>query len=173
MEAEPGFDFGKGLDGQIAAWARAWLRTGDEEGLAEAGGVGGGDVGAAIADEDGPGEVNAVVAGGAEEHAGGGFAVFMLAAELALAVLRMVGAVIDGGKHNALFGQPGAHPVHQLLKLRGAVESAGDAALVGDDDEPVAKLLGGAAEREDSVQETDVGRPVEKPDFMVDYAVAV
>ena len=173
MGLEPGFGLGEGLDGEVRAGAGFGFGARDEEGLAKAGGIGGGDVGAAVANQDGLREVKREIAGGAEEHAGRGFAVFVLVLVLADAVLGMVGAVVDGDEGDALFLELCGHPVHERFEVGGGVEAARDAGLVGDDDQLVAKRLGGAAEGEDAVDEADVGGAVEVADLVVDDAVAV
>ena len=81
------------------------LGSGEQEGLAQACSVGGGDVGAAVANQDGLGEIEVEVSGGAEEHAGAGLAVFVLAFVEADAVLGVVGAVVDGVERCALRGE--------------------------------------------------------------------
>ena len=64
------------------------------------GGGGGGYVGAAVAYEGGLAEVEGEIAGGAEEHSGAGFAVFVVAAVLAEA-FGVVWAVVDGVQGDA------------------------------------------------------------------------
>ena len=113
------------------------------------------------------------VAGGAEHHAGAGFAVLVLALVLADAVLGVVGAVVDGVEVDALEGEFGAHPGHEGVEGLLGVEAACDARLVGDDDQLVAEGLGGEAEREDAFDPAHVFRAVEIADLVVDDAVAV
>lgn len=161
------------LDGEVSTRARGGFGAGEEEGLAKVGSVGGGYVGAAVADHNGAREVEGVVAGGAEQHAGGGLAVFVVALEFADAVLGVVRAVVDGVEGGSFAGELGAHPGHEVLELLRGVEAAGDAGLVGDDDQAVAEGLGGAAKGEDAVDEADLGREMEVAYFVVDYAVAV
>jgi len=136
------------------------------------GGVGGGYVGAAVAYEDGLAEVEGEIAGGAEEHSGAGFAVFVVAAVLAEA-FGVVGTVVDGVQGDALARQLGAHEVHEVVEVLLGVEAAGYAGLVGDDDQFVAERLGGAAEWDDALYPANVGGEVEVAGFLVDYAVAV
>ena len=142
---ESGFGFGERVDEEIVARAGDWLGSGEQEGLAETGGVGGGDVGAAVADQDGLGEVEGEISGGAKEHAGAGFAVFVFALVFANAMLGMEGAVVDGVQGDAVAGKLGAHPLHQGFEVCGSVEAAGDSGLIGDDDQLVAERLRGAA----------------------------
>jgi len=59
------FGFGEGVDGGVGAGAWGGFGAGEQEGLFEVGGVGGGDVGAAVADEYGLGEIEVEVAGSA------------------------------------------------------------------------------------------------------------
>jgi hypothetical protein len=170
---EPIFSFGEVANELVVAGAGSRFGAGDEEGLAEIGGVGGGYVGAAVAYEEGLGEVEGEVGGGAEEHAGGGFAVFAFALIFADAVDGVVRAEVDGVEGDLLFEEFGADVVHDEVELGFGVEAAGYAGLVGDDDEFVGEGLGEAAEGEDAFDEEDFGGVVEVADFLVDYAVAV
>ncbi len=157
VELEPGFGFGEVVDGEVWAGAGGGFGAEEKEGLAEVGGVGCGYVGAAVAYEEGLGEVEGEVGGGAEEHAGGGFAVFAFALVLADAVDGVVGAEVDGVEGDLLLEEGGADVVHDEVELGFGVEAAGYAGLVGDDDEGVAEGLGAAAEGEDAGDEEDVG----------------
>jgi hypothetical protein len=168
-----GFGFGEVVDGKVVAGAGGWFGSGDQEGLAETGGVGGGDVGAAVADHDGLGEVDAQLADGAAQHAGARLAVFVLPPPLADAVFGVVGAVVDGVEGDVFAQELLAHPLHQGFEVCGSVEAAGDSGLIGDDDQLVAERLRGAAEREDAVDEAHVGGLVEVADLVVDDSVAV
>jgi len=142
---ESGFGFGERVDEEIVARAGDWLGSGEQEGLAETGGVGGGDVGAAVADEDGLTEVDIQFTDGAAQHPGAGLAVFVLARPFADAVFGVVGAVVDGVEGDAFALEFGAHPLHQGFEVCGSVEAAGDSGLIGDDDQLVAERLRGAA----------------------------
>ena len=122
---EPGFGFGEVLDEGVTAGAGVGFGSGDQERVAKAGGVGGGYVGAAVAYEDGAREVEGEVAGGAEQHAGGGFAVGVLAAEFAYAVLGVVRAVVDGVEEDLLLFELVAYAVHQVFEVLRGVEAAG------------------------------------------------
>jgi hypothetical protein len=104
---------------------------------------------------------------------GAGLAVRVLALVGADAVLRVVGAEVDGVERDVLREELGAHPVHEGVEVGLCVEAARDAGLVGDDDQFVAQALRGAAEGEDAGDPADVRGVMEIADFMVDYAVAV
>ena len=162
-----------GLDRDVVAGAGVGLAAGDEEGLAEACGVGGGDVGAAVADHDGVGEIEVEVGGGLKDHARGGFAEGVILTELWGAVVGVVGGVVDGVDVYRFFLEFGADVGHEGFEVLRGVEAAGDAGLIGDDDDAVAEGLGGAAEGEDAVDEVKVFDAVEVSTFFVDDAVTV
>jgi len=162
-----------GLDGDVVAGAGVGFAASDEEGLAEAGGVGGGDVGAAVADHDGVGEIEVEVGGGLEDHSGGRLAEGVVLAELGWAVVGVVGGVVDGVDLDGFFLELVADVGHEGFKVLRGVEAASDAGLVGDDDDAVAEGLGGTAEGEDAVDEVEVLDAVELSPFFVDDAVTV
>jgi len=145
----------------------------DEEGLAEAGGVGCGDVGAAVSYHDAVGEGEAEFACAAAEHAGAGFSVLVLAFVGAYTVLGVVGAVVDRVELDAFGSEGFANPVHEGLEVCLGVEAAGDSGLVGYDDQAIAEGDCCSAEREDSGDEAYFFSAVEVADFFVDYAVTV
>jgi hypothetical protein len=172
-DLQPGLEVGQRGDGLVGAGAGGGFGAGQQEGLAKVGGVGGSDVRAAVADQDGLGQVEVEVLGGAEEHAGARFAVGVLALVDADAVVGVEGAVVDGVDGGVAGGELRAHPGHEGGEVFFGVETASDAGLVGDDDEFVAKADGGGGEREDAVNPTHVFDAVEEAGFVVDDAVAV
>jgi hypothetical protein len=157
----------------VGVGAGVGFGSGQEEALVKAGGVGGSYVGAAVSDEDGGGEVEVEVKGRTEEHAGVGFAVGVVAFVVADAVLGVVGAVVDGSQWGSLCRELGAHPLSEGLEVGFGVEATCDAGLVGDDDELVAEMDGGAGEREDAFDPADVGDAVEIVDLVVDEGLGI
>jgi len=67
----------------------------EEKGHGDACGMGCADVGVSVTDEERAGDVEVQIAGGAEDHAGAGLAVFVLAAVVTDAMLRMVRTTVD------------------------------------------------------------------------------
>jgi len=157
----------------VTSGARARFGSGQEVGLPNSGGVGGGDIAATVADEHRAAEVKVEIVGGAEEHPRAGFAVDVLALVVAEAVLGVVGAVVDGVERHVAGGELGAHPGHEGLEVGLRVKAASDAGLVGNDDELVAGGAGGGAEIEDAIHPDDLVGPGEEAELVVDDAIAV
>ena len=78
-----------------------------------------------------------------------------------------------GVEGDAVAGEFGADMVHEVVEVGFGIEAAGDAGLVGDDDQPVAEVLGGLKQGNEAGKEADVGWAVEVADLLVDDAVAI
>ena len=132
-----------------------------------------GDIGAAIAYEDGPLEIQRKVASGPQQHPRTGLAILVLPLPLSQAVLGVVGAVVNGIERRTLGTEFLAHPPHQVRELFLAVESARDTRLIGDDHKLVTLLLRRTGQGKDALDPADVFRPVQVADLLVDDAVPI
>jgi hypothetical protein len=152
--------------------ARGWFGAAEKEGLTEAGGVGGGYVRAAVTDEKRLRQVQIEVTGGAENHAGRWFAVFVLALVFTDG-LRVIRAVVSRGERGVAGGELAVYPSGEDVEVRLGVDAATDACLVGDHNEFVAEVGGAVAEGEDAGNPADVFDAVEVVGLLVDDAVTV
>jgi hypothetical protein len=97
----------------------------------------------------------------------------VLALVLTYAMLGMVGTVVDRVELYLFGAELRLDEVHYGAEVVLGVEASGDASLVGYDDETVAEFHRGAAEREDTFDETNFFGAVEVTYFDVYDSVSV
>jgi len=129
--------------------------AGEEDGSpGDTGGASGAAVARVVADEPGACEVESALGGGGEDHARGGLAPGVLAGELGEGAAGVKGAEVEGvdGVVEEFVGA-----VVDGVNGVDGVGAAGDAALIGDDDELIAGVLEAGAEFGGAWEESDEG----------------
>ena len=145
-----------------------------EEDGAGAGGSAGGDVAGHVADGPGLGEVEGEVGGGLEEHAGFGFSPVVVGFVFGDDGFGVVGAVVGGIDVGAgLVAELFAHFLIDGFDGGFVEHAAGDAGLVGDDDEAVAEAAEGGEGGGGAGEEFDLGGIAEVTIVVDEGVVAV
>ncbi len=160
------------MDELEVAGAGSGLGAAEEKRLSQACGVGRGDVGAAIADQERLRQIQIEVAGGAEDHPRGGLAIFVLTL-ICAETLGMVGAVVGGGKGGVAGSKLVMNPGGEGIEVGLGVDPAANPRLIGDDNEFVAEVGGATAQGEDVGNPFDILDTVEVMGLLVNDAVAV
>jgi len=145
-----------------------------QENGARAGGGAGGDVARLVADGPALGEIEAKVGGGLFEHAGLGLAPVVIELVFGDGGFGVIGAVVGGVDMGA--GLIAELPAHFLVDGLDGVfveHAAGDAGLVGDDDEAVVECADGGEGGGGAGEEFDLGGVAEVTIIVDDGVVAV